>query len=161
MVDSEKSPPPLPPTFGLRAWRTVIALGVVLALAGLTDISLAFYPPNLGSAPWRFTTFVSVMNGLPVLSLGLLTILMAGIAVGSRTVVRIGTIANAVLLVGLVLALIGIATSAGATMAEVPAEVRVGIRKAMAKGVAFGVIFGLAHALGAVTGFRATTRPID
>jgi hypothetical protein len=134
---------------------------VVLAAAGLTDIALAFYPPNLGSAPWRFTTLVSVMNGLPVLSLGLLVGLMAGLALGSRTVVQLATVANALLLIGLVLALVGILTSVGAAMADVPEGVQVGIRKATIKGVAFGVIFGAAHLFGVMVGFRSTTRPID
>lgn len=161
MVGSEKAPPPLPPTFGARAWRTVTALGVVLAAAGLTDIALAFYPPNLGSAPWRFTTFVSVMNGLPVLSLGLLVVLMAGLALGSRTVVQLATAANALLLIGLLVALVGILTSVGATLADLAEPVRVGIRKATIKGVAFAVIFGAAHLFGVMLGIRATRGPLD
>ena len=161
MVGSEKAPPPPPPTFGARAWRTVIALGVVLTAAGLTDIALAFYPPNLGSAPWRFTTLVSVMNGLPVLSLGLLVVLMAGLALGSRTVVQAATGLNLLLLIGLVVAVAGILTSVGATVADVPEAVQMGIRKAMFKGVAFGVIFGAAHLFVVMIGFRAGRRPID
>lgn len=161
MVGSQKTPPPPPPTFGARAWRTVTALGVVLAAAGLTDISLAFYPPSLGSAPWRFTTFVSVMNGLPVLSLGFLVFLMAGLALGNRTVVRLGIVVNAVVVIGLLVALAGILTSVGATMAEVQEGVRLGIRKAMVKGVSFGVIFGAAHLIAVMTGIRATRVPLD
>lgn len=161
MVGSEKAPPPPPPAFGARAWRTVTALGVVLAAAGLTDIALAFYPPNLGSAPWRFTTLVSVMNGLPVLSLGLLVILMAGLALGSRAVVQVATGLNLLLLIGLVVAVAVILTSVGATVADVPEAVQMGIRKAMFKGVAFGVIFGAAHLFGVMIGFRAGVQPID
>jgi hypothetical protein len=161
MVGSEKAPPPPPPDFGARAWRTVTALGVVLTAAGVTDIALAFYPPNLGSAPWRFTTLVSVMSGLPVLSLGLLVVLMAGLALGSRPVVQLATAANLLLLIGLLAALAGIVTSVGSTVADVPEMVRVGIRKAAVKGVAFGVIFGAAHLFGVMIGFRATRGPID
>lgn len=161
MVGSEKAPPPPPPTFGARAWRTVTALGVVLAAAGVTDIALAFYPPNLGSAPWRFTTLVSVMNGLPVLSLGLLVILMAGLALGSRAVVQVATVANALILIGLLVAVIGILTSVGATLADLAEAVQVGIRKATIKGVAFGVIFGAAHLFGVMIGFRAMKGPLD
>jgi hypothetical protein len=161
MVGSEKAPPPPPPAFGARAWRTVTALGVVLAAAGVTDIALAFYPPNLGSAPWRFTTLVSVMNGLPVLSLGLLVVLMAGLALGSRAVVQVATAANALILLGLLVAVIGILTSMGATVADVADPMRVGIRKATVKGVAFGVIFGAAHLFGVMIGIRATRGPID
>jgi hypothetical protein len=161
IVGSEKAPPPPPPTFGARAWRTLIGLGVVLAAAGLTDIALAFYPPNLGSAPWRFTTFVSVMNGLPVLSLGFLVILMAGLALGSRAVVQLATVANGLLLIGLLVAVIGILTAAGSTMAEVQQGVHLGLRKATIKGVAFGVIFGAAHLFGVMIGIRATKGPID
>jgi ABC-type amino acid transport system permease subunit len=161
MVDPDRSPLPPPPAFGSRAWRTLTALGIVLAAAGLTDISLAFYPPNLGSAPWRFTTFVSVMNGLPVLSLGLLVVLMAGLALGSRLVVQVGMAVNALVLVGLLIALVAIVTSAGATMAEVPEQVRVGIKKALVKGVAFGLIFGSAHLFAIFTGFKATRPPFD
>lgn len=161
MVGSEKAPPPPPPNFGARAWRTVTALGVVLVAAGLTDIALAFYPPNLGSAPWRFTTLVSVMNGLPVLSLGLLVVLMAGLALGSRPVVQLATMANAVLLIGLLVALGGVVTSVGAALEGVPEGVQLGIRKAAFKGVAFGVIFGAAHLFGVMIGFRAARGPID
>ena len=161
MVGSEKAPPPPPPAFGARAWRTATALGVVLAAAGLTDIALAFYPPNLGSAPWRFTTLVSVMNGLPVLSLGLLVVLMAGLALGSRAVVQLATVANALLLIGLLVALAGIVTSIGGAMAEVPEAVQVGIRKATIKGIAFGAIFGAAHLFGVMLGIRSTRGPID
>jgi uncharacterized SAM-binding protein YcdF (DUF218 family) len=161
MVGSDKAPPPPPPPFGARAWRTVTALGVVLTAAGLTDIALAFYPPNLGSAPWRFTTLVSVMNGLPVLSLGLLVVLMAGLALGSRTVVQAATGLNVLLLIGLVVAVVVILTSVGATVADVPEAVQMGIRKAMFKGVAFGVIFGAAHLFGVMIGFRAGRQPID
>jgi hypothetical protein len=160
MVDPDRSPLPPPPAFGSRAWRTLTALGIVLAAAGLTDISLAFYPPNLGSAPWRFTTFVSVMNGLPVLSLGVLVVLMSGLALGSRFVVRAAVGANALMVIGLLIALASILTSAGATMADVPDAVRFGLRKALVKGVAFGLIFGAAHLVGVVSGIRSTRAPL-
>jgi hypothetical protein len=161
IVGSEKAPPPPPPAFGARAWRTVTALGVVLAAAGLTDIALAFYPPNLGSAPWRFTTLVSVMNGLPVLSLGFLVILMAGLALGSRAVVQVAIGLNLLLLIGLAVAVVVILTSVGATVADLAEGVQVGIRKATIKGVAFGVIFGAAHLFGVMLGIRAMRGPIE
>jgi hypothetical protein len=101
------------------------------------------------------------MNGLPVLSLGFLVILMAGLALGSRAVVQLATVANGLLLIGLLVAVIGILTAAGSTMAEVQQGVHLGLRKATIKGVAFGVIFGAAHLFGVMIGIRATKGPID
>ncbi len=154
-LDVEKSTPLPPPAFDLRAWRALIALGLMLGAAGLTDILLAFYPSNLSDASWRFTTFVSMMNGLPVLSVGVLVALMASLALGHRTALQVAVVANLILAGVLVIALIVIATAIAPLLSRVLPGVRIGIWKAAVKGILFALVFGAAHVFGAMTGIRA------
>jgi hypothetical protein len=136
------------------AWKWVGWLGAVLAVVGLADFLLAWYPLNLGSPEWEFATVAQTFSGLPLVSIGLAGLLGAGLALGKRWLI-IGTglllvAGAAVLLLALALFLLDVplALSASEGLA------RTGIKKAVIKTLMLGVVFGGAYLVAGIAAFR-------
>ena len=84
-------------------WYLLGGLGVVFALVGGMDILLAWYPPNFGNMEWKFGTVTTTLNSFPLVSLGLILLLVSGLARGRKLVVT-GMVAVIILVVLLILA---------------------------------------------------------
>jgi hypothetical protein len=69
-------------------WYLLGGLGLVFAMVGGLDILLAWYPPDFGSAEWKFGTVTATLNSFPLLSLGLILLTVSGLARGRTWVVR-------------------------------------------------------------------------
>lgn len=91
----------------LLGWGSLRTLAMVFILAGLIDISVAFYPPYFSDKGWLFGVVSAAIAGLPVLSLGLTGSLLAAMSLRATRATLVFGIANAVLalliLVGLIL----------------------------------------------------------
>jgi uncharacterized membrane protein len=139
----------------LLGWSAVRTLAILFVLAGLTDIAIAFYPPNFSEKAWRFGVLSGVIGGLPVLSLGLTGGLVAAISLKAQRTTKVLGLANGVLalliLVGLVLFLGALGEVRRSAAVELlPTITRNTVRTAFA-----GTMYFVLHA----TAFWVSRRP--
>ena len=123
-------------------YRVVAWGGVVLALAALSDYTLAFYPPGFGSAEWEMATIGSVMQGLPLLSIGLAAMWVGGARLGRRwMLVTVGwaVLAVAVCMCGSLLLFL---TDVPLAIRATQDVARVGIYKLVVRTLFMGLLFG-------------------
>jgi hypothetical protein len=139
-----------------RAWRWIAWFALVLVLAGIGDLALAWYPLRFGIVEWEFATIVTSLSSLPLVSVGLAALLGSALARGIRwQVVTIGWL----LLLGVLLLLAALTLFAldipVALAAVRPGTVaRLGINKAIAKTIFLGGLFSAAYAIAAVSVLR-------
>src|SRR5215207_5253345 len=66
------------------AWSLFGLLGLLFLIVGGTDLVLLWYPAQLGNAQWEFGTPARMLESMPLVTLGLVLSLGAGLAVGRR-----------------------------------------------------------------------------
>jgi hypothetical protein len=137
-----------------KLYRVVGWVGVVLALAALSDFALALYPLGFGSPEWELATIGAIVQGLPLFSIGLAAI-WVGAGRGGRKwlLVVVGwvlVVAAALLLAALLLFLTDVPLAIKATQAVA----RVGIYKLVARTLFMGGVFGISYVVMAVMALR-------
>jgi hypothetical protein len=136
------------------AWRWVGWIGAALAAAGLVDLALAWYPPGFGRPEWEFATVAQVFSGLPLVAIGLVSVLGAALALGRKwLLIGIGAV--------LALGALAILVSLGLFVTVVPLALQsvegmasAGIKKLIIKTLWLGLVFGAGFAGAAVAAFR-------
>lgn len=116
------------------AWALLVPTGLVFMLVGAADLALVWYPLGFGSAEWEFGSVTSMLNGLPVLVMGLAFLAMAAVAGGRRWAGR--GIATVLLLLAVTVLLMAVlyATTVPIALNAAPnATVALGLKKAIAK----------------------------
>jgi len=74
---------------GFRSAGLLGIAGVALALAGLLDVVLAWYPLGIGNPEWEFGTISGTLNSLPLLMVGLVVMLASAHENGHVVRVRV------------------------------------------------------------------------
>ena len=116
------------------AWGLLVPVGLAFLLVGAADLALVWYPLGFGSAEWEFGSVTSMLNGLPVLVMGLAFLGMAAVASGRRWAGRGIATVLALLAVTVVLMAALYATTVPIALKAVPNEqVALGLKKAIAK----------------------------
>lgn len=136
--------PPLAPAaeFG---WDMLGWIGVVFLLVGGLDIALAWFPSQFGSPEWEFGTVSATLDALPLPTMGLLFVLVACIARGSRAGIRVACIVLWVVAALIVGAALLYATNIPIALKSVPNPVALtGLKKAIAKSIGQGVLYPIA-----------------
>ena len=137
----QKNRAPLDPSPD-TGWYLLGGIGLVFAIVSLADLSLAFYPLAVGDAEWEFGTITTVMDGLPLLTIGLGLALGAMVARGRLAGVRILSLIFA--LIGLVLLLLTVRYAghiSQALGAVTEPAIKLGLRKAITKTLAQGTLY--------------------
>lgn len=136
------------------AWRVIGWFGLLLAVVGLIDAGLHWFPTAFGSFEWEFATVAMSFGALPLATMGLAALLGSFIARG----IRWGIITVAVVLV--ILAIL-VAAALGVFMLTAPIALEAAgepagltIMKAVIRTGTMGVGFGLAYVIGAAAAFR-------
>lgn len=60
-------------------WTVAFWVGLGLAVIGIADAAFLWYPAELGEAAWRVTTIRATIDALPLATIGLASMLVAGI----------------------------------------------------------------------------------
>lgn len=110
-------------------------LGVALGVLGGSDLILIFVPASWGNSEWEFGTLVAVMDGLPILVLGVALVLFALVARDKgRTARVVAWIAMGLAVLLLISALVILVRTVGPALAS-PTDplIRLGVQKAVAK----------------------------
>ena len=81
-------------------WTYLLALGIVLAIVGWTDVMLLWIPLNVGMEAWEFRTIGMTFEGLPLGTVGLALVGTGAIGRNLRVPRRILAVLFAVLAVG-------------------------------------------------------------
>lgn len=128
-------------------YRVVGWAGALLALAALCDYALAFYPLGFGSAEWEMATIGSVVQGLPLLSIGLAALWVCAARLAWRAMLVVvgagGLILAACVFVSLLLFVTDVPLAVRATQSVA----RLGIYKLVARTLILGLMFGTAYAV--------------
>jgi hypothetical protein len=155
--DGKKSRPAAAPD-AASAWRWIGGFGLVLAVVGMGDFVLAWYPTNWGSPEWEFATVTASYSGLPLPTMGLTALLASAVARGVRwqiLLMSVGLILFAfALLAGFLLFLTTVPVALGA----VQGLPLLGIKKAVAKTTLLAIAFPGTYLLAGILGFRRLRR---
>ena len=141
-----------------RAWRWLGWFSLVLALAGLGDWLLAWFPMRFGSPEWEFGTVVSTLSGLPLVTMGFAGLLASAVARGIRW--QVVAVAVAALLFGtwVVAAFVVFLLDVPIAMRAVQGVARLGIMKAIAKTSMLAVLFSTVYFVAAISALRFARR---
>lgn len=85
-----------------RGWKAVGWFGVLLAVIGLTDVALYWYPFAFGSPEWEFGTVAAAFSALPLATIGLAAVV--GALMVNRARVPMMVTAAALLVLALLIA---------------------------------------------------------
>lgn len=141
------------------AWQILGLLGLLFSLVGGVDLALAVWPVAFRDPTWEFGTAVTLLNGLPVVALGLGLGLTSAVCLRkaglSRVVAAVfGGLCVVVLLAGFLL----LTTAPIALRGASDPVVFLGIRKAIAKGGALTVIYASVFGWLAFQGWKLSSR---
>lgn len=136
-------------------WYLLGGIGFAFALVSGADLVLAWYPLVLGSREWEFATVTSVLDGLPLLAMGLVLSFAAAVARGSQGLVKFWS----VVLVALAIVLLGCLalytrTIPAALTAVTEPVLKLGLVKSITKTVLQGVGYPVAFLWTGIVGWK-------
>lgn len=144
----------------IKAWsqatkyRVASWVGLVLAIAALSDYALAFYPLGFGSSEWEMGTIGSVVQGLPLFSIGVVGVWVGAGGLGRRWVlwvVGLVLLAAAVLGLGLVVLFL---TDVPSALQATQGAAQLGMKKLIVRTLFLGVLFSLSYIVTGVLALR-------
>lgn len=143
-----------------HVWPVLDWVGLAFLLMGLVDLALAWFPLGFGNPEWEFGTISATLNGMPLLTIGVVLLHVSGTMLGRRWQMRAiaGTaITLALLLVAaamLYLTVYPIALRQGGADNSL---VLAGLQKAGFKAAALFVIYVVLFLRVGITGFRTSS----
>jgi hypothetical protein len=155
IIRDHASRPRRPLVGGSRsAWVWVGWLACAFAVVGVGDLLLAWYPLRFGVPEWEFATIAQSFAGLPVVALGLVGLLGAGLGLDRRWLVLVSAVLLGLAGVGILLGTLLFLTDVPLALQTSDGIARVGIEKAVAKTLLLGSVFGLVFIAAAVAAVR-------
>ena len=122
-------------------WRILTALGAALTVVGWTDLALLWFPSNFGSPEWEFGTISAHFDGMPLGTLGLVTLCIAVLGLGKRRTARV----LAAILMTIAVTLLGIFAlyllNVPVALDGVAPQLVPTIQKAVAKAIVFAATY--------------------
>ena len=139
------------------AWSFLALTGAIFFLIGSANQLLAFLPARFGSAEWEFGTVSAYLDAMPLPALGATLFMAAGMALGRRWMVRMGS-AIVVLMAAVILMLVVLyATNIPiALKAVTDPTIRFGLKKAIAKSLGQGLGYPVAFIVIAVKAWKVS-----
>jgi hypothetical protein len=156
---SRRASPVAPSVSG--AWRMIGWFGLLLAVVGMCDASLHWYPLAFDSPEWEFGTVAMSVGALPLPTIGLAAMLGSFLARG----VRWGIITMAVVLLALGLAVLA---AYGLFLLDVPLALKAStgaaaltMKKAILRTTVMGPGFAIAYVVAAIAALRRLSRGVE
>ena len=157
----KKSLNPIAVTAPRTAWRLLAWMGFLLAVVGLVDVALQWYPASFKSPEWEFGTVAGTMAALPLLTIGLMSLLAAFLARADRAGVVAMAISFAVMFVFVLGAfLLFLSDVPLALKASSATPMVITIKKSIIRTVIMAIGFGAAYLVAVVVSFRYLFRRI-
>lgn len=126
-------------------WYLLGGIGFVFAVVAGADLALAWYPLGFGNAEWEFGTVTTVLNGLPLLAMGLALGFASAAARGKAGLLKFWSLV--LVLLGLVIlgCLALYARNVPVALASVQEEgLKLGMQKAVLKTIVQGITYPVA-----------------
>ena len=141
-----------------KAWKLVGWLGLMLAVVGLVDVGLQWYPTAFQSPEWEFGTVSVSFASLPLLSIGSMALLASFLARGSKRGVIAMALFFGLLTIGIVLGFLIFLTDVPLALKAATGPSAMVLKKSIVRTVIMGVSFGAGYLIAAVTSFRYLMR---
>jgi len=152
--------PPVPPSMS-TAWKAIGRFGFLLAVIGLFDAALHWYPLAFHSPEWEFGTVATTMGALPLPTIGLAAMLGSYLARGVRW--GIVTMATILLVLG-----VAVLAAYALFLLDVPLAMKAAtgpaaltLKKAIVRTTVMGPGFAIAYLVAAVAALRHLSRGVD
>jgi magnesium-transporting ATPase (P-type) len=152
---------PISVTAPRTAWRLLGWFGLLLAVVGFMDVALQWYPTSFKSPEWEFGTVTGSLATLPLLSIGLMSMLASFLARAERGGVVAMAIVFGVMLVLLIGAfLLFLSDVPLALKASTSTPVVLTMKKSIIRTTVMALGFGTAYLVAVVVSFRYLFRRI-
>ncbi len=143
------------------AWRAIGWFGLLLAVVGLGNILVDWYPLGLGSPEWEFATIGTSLGQLPLLTMGVAALLASYLARG----IRWGVVSMSIVLLVLGLTVLALyfvflldVPLALRSTASAAAGMRLPVRRGIARASIMAVGFSVGYLAAAVISLRSLRR---
>ena len=124
------------------AWGLLAPAGLTFALVALVDLALVWVPVRLGDTGWQFDTVSAVLDGMPMLAMGLVLGYGAALARSRYVTLRWWSAAMVLVAIALLMAFGLYLFSVPAVLASAgSAETRLGLTKAVIQTGAQGIAY--------------------
>jgi hypothetical protein len=152
---------PISVTAPRTAWRLLGWFGLLLAVVGFMDVALQWYPTSFKSPEWEFGTVTNSFATLPLLSIGLMSMLASYLARAERG----GVVAMAILFSVLFVLIVGafllfLSDVPLALKASAPTPAVLTMKKSIIRTSVMAIGFGTAYLVAVVVSFRYLFRRI-
>jgi hypothetical protein len=87
-------------------WKYLFVIGIALAVIGFINLALLFFPPRWASLDWEFGTLSGIVDGLPLVTIGVGAMCAAAVANGWVLTRRL--MALLTILMALLMAVVGV-----------------------------------------------------
>lgn len=123
------------------AWAMLMWLGAALAIVGLTDVGLLWFPARWASVDWEFGTISGVVDGLPLATIGIGLVTAAAIAGLRRKLVLAMGVVEVVIAVLLILMLVVYVLDVPVALRAVDVQLRPTLKKAILKTGSMAIVY--------------------
>ena len=140
------------------AWRAATWFGLLFTVISLADMAMVWYPLRPGNPTWEFGVIDLSFSSLPVLTLGMATLLVASLALGRN---KLAAFLAVVALLGALFCIGGyllFLSDVPLALRNSPPEFRTGVKKAIFRTTVFGVSFTTAYLVAGIATLRHLRR---
>jgi len=151
---------PITVTAPRTAWKLFGWLGLLFVVIGLVDVGLQWYPASFKSAEWEFGTVAATVASLPLLTIGLMSLLASFLARGNRPGIITMSIVFVVMLVFVIAAYLLFLSDVPLALKAAEGALATTIKKAVVRTSVMAIGFGLGYLASAVVCFRYLLRRV-
>ena len=123
------------------AWGVWALVGWALAIVGLADITLLYFPARLASVDWEFGTIAGTIDGMPLLTIGFGAVTAATAARGRRGWLRAVSVLQLLVVLALLTLLAVFASDVPVALRAVEPALRPTLLKAIVKTLLMGSVY--------------------
>lgn len=128
------------------AWKMLFVLGLGVAMIGSVDVALLLYPARLSSLDWEFGTISGIVDGLPLITIGLGVMTASAVARGWVRGRRLMIGVTLILAVLIALMVVVFVLDIPAVLRAVDPAMKQSIKKAMFKTTVIGFFYVVLYA---------------
>ncbi len=119
----------------------LVAFGLTMAMVGLIDLAMAWWPPHFGKGEWEFGTASRTFNSLALGTTGFIALVSAGVLGGWTRGLRALAVVSLFGTLFLLAAFVLFGLNVPLALSAVPATARAGLVRAIVRTTLFAVLY--------------------